>query len=97
VESRHIRRYGRGNAVMPIDIVVERCLFSIIYKVPDPLRSEEDCMRYYHHDLQEADRSCLITEQKRLELRLLLDAKPPEWLLERLEVVKGLLYGSKCQ
>ncbi|HUK57471.1 MAG TPA: hypothetical protein VLY20_12530 [Nitrospiria bacterium] len=62
-----------------------------IYKIPNPLRSEEDWIKWTHRDLAALSRAELERERARLRMRLILEDRPHHWLLERLEVIEEAL------
>jgi hypothetical protein len=58
------------------------------YRVPDPLRSEEEAVRFEHLDLPDLDSLALWRERRRAEIALafISDAQQSAclWLVERL-------------
>ncbi len=53
----------------------------ILYRIPDPLASDEDAARWSHLDLADLSDAELWQEQKRVELRLAMEWD--SWLAER--------------
>ena len=66
-----------------------------ICKVPKLLRSVEEDERFMHRDLDGLSISELRREREKTRFRLFIDDDPPNWLMERLDVVDGRLrYGA---
>jgi hypothetical protein len=70
-------------------------MLAVLYPIPDPLSSEEDCQRFQHYDLAEMTRAELTREYARLTWRLLFDDTPHNWLVEREDRLKRLLHTRK--
>ena len=58
------------------------------YPLPDPLATFEQAERWRHLDVPGRSEDGLRAELNRITLRLLYDAKPSPWLLERRAVLR---------
>jgi hypothetical protein len=68
-----------------------RWLLDQYYAVPNSLRSFEEWEVRQHLDLCSRTREELQLERERLGHRLLIDDRPDQWLLERLDAIDRAL------
>ncbi len=66
-----------------------------IYELPDVLRSWEDLQRARHADLPALGDDELRREQRRIDLRLVIEDEPSPWLAERLRAIGEELHRRR--
>lgn len=68
---------------------------SFVYRIPNPLRSEEDYFRLIHQDLDNMTKAELCREYGRVEWCLKFVDKPHNWLIQRGERLRTLIFTKK--
>jgi hypothetical protein len=79
---------------MTADAAPRRLLDGFCRK-PDPFDTIEQYQRFHHFDVERLSLAELLLERDRVKQRLLLDARPDRWFLDRLRVLQERLADAR--